>query len=160
MYVFRRRGGCWWAHPLWSLPNTRVSAGRRPKSLKSQLHVICGGRGGEAGHTVSGWETPRGGGAWEAEGPHCKVRRSHQRVGRYKRAFPAPGVVPVWSRVVLAPRTYRRSNFSDFQFTDAIISTVFSRVCLGDSAPPQACVFHMLLHTRYHEFPGKVWPAV
>ena len=50
-----------------------------------------------------------------------------------KRVFAAPGVFPAWSRVVLALPTHQSSIFFDFQFTDAIISTVFACNGLGNS---------------------------
>ena len=40
------------------------------------------------------------------------------------RASAAPGVVPVGSRVFVAPSTHRRAIFSDFQFTATIISVM------------------------------------
>ena len=51
-----------------------------------------------------------------------------------KRASTALGVVPMWSRVVLVSPTYPRAIFPDFQFTDAIISTVLACDGLGGGA--------------------------
>ena len=91
-------------------PHSNTPADSRPRAVTSQLRACRhGGCEGERLRTGSGWETPRVGGACETDGPHCKISGRHPRAGRYKRASPALGIVPVWSRMVSASLTYRRS---------------------------------------------------
>ena len=93
--------------PLYS--NTS-SVDSRPRSVMSQLPVgRHGDCEGEALRTGCGWETPRVGGACETDVPPCKILGRHPRVGHYRRASSAPGIVSVRSYIVSASHTYRCS---------------------------------------------------
>ena len=137
-HVFRRPDGCWWLHPLRSLPHTRIrqqTVGRR-RSVTSQSRAYKRGDcGGVTVHTGSGWETPRVGGACETNDRPCQISRSYPRVGRYAAdllgAGYSPGVVTRGLRVSHVPAFITLT----FQFTDAILSAIPACDGMGDSAP-------------------------
>ena len=85
-------------------------------------------------HTVSGWETPWVSGACETNGPHCKTRKSHPRVGRYETGLLGAGCSPgVVTRGLLVSHI-PAFNILTYQFTDAITSIIIACDGMGDSA--------------------------
>ena len=67
-----------------------------------------------------------GGGEWGGGGnaQTAGSKEAARSLAVTYRASAAPGVVLVRSLVLVAPPTYRRATFSDFQFTAAIISAM------------------------------------
>ena len=74
---------------------------------------------------VGGCGTPREGAAFGGNRAHAAGSTdAASALAAPYRASAAPGVVPVGSLVALAPPTYRRAIFSDFQLTAAITSAI------------------------------------